>query len=33
MTRAMHHIGLNCVDPIAIEHWYAKHFGFQRLRV
>jgi glyoxylase I family protein len=32
-VRAMHHIGLNCVDPIAIERWYAKHFGFERLRV
>jgi glyoxylase I family protein len=33
MGRPMHHIGLNCVDPIAIERWYAKHFGFERLRV
>ena len=33
MTGAMHHIGLNCTDPIAIERWYAKHFGFERLRV
>jgi glyoxylase I family protein len=33
VTGAMHHIGLNCVDPIAIERWYAKHFGFERLRV
>ena len=33
MARPMHHIGLNCVDPIAIERWYAKHFGFERLRV
>jgi len=29
----MHHIGFNCEDPIAIERWYAKHFGFERLRV
>ena len=29
----MHHIGLNCADPIAIERWYAKHFGFERKRV
>jgi glyoxylase I family protein len=29
----MHHIGLNCRDPLAIERWYAKHFGFERLRV
>ena len=33
MTGPMHHLGLNCDDPIAIERWYAKHFGFQRLRV
>ena len=33
MTGPMHHIGLNCDDPIAIERWYAKHFGFERLRV
>jgi glyoxylase I family protein len=33
MTRAMHHIGLNCADPIAIERWYSKHFGFERKRV
>lgn len=31
--RPMHHIGLNCADPIAIERWYAKHFGFERKRV
>jgi glyoxylase I family protein len=29
----MHHIGLNCRDPLAIERWYGKHFGFERLRV
>jgi len=29
----MHHIGLNCRDPIAIERWYTKHFGFERVRV
>ena len=33
MTKAMHHIGLNCRDPIEIERWYAKHFGFERKRV
>ena len=31
--RPMHHIGLNCADPIAIERWYTKHFGFERKRV
>jgi glyoxylase I family protein len=30
---AVHHIALACEDPIAIERWYAKHFGFDRLRV
>ena len=33
MTRAMHHIGLNCADPLTIERWYTKHFGFERKRV
>jgi len=33
MTMAMNHIGFNFVDPIAIERWYAKHFGFERKRV
>ena len=33
MSRAMHHIGLNCADPLTIERWYAKHFGFERKRV
>ena len=33
MPAPMHHIGLNCADPIAIERWYAKHFGFERKRV
>jgi glyoxylase I family protein len=31
--QAMHHICLNCTDPIAIERWYTKHFGFERRRV
>jgi len=33
MTKAMHHIGLNCRDPIEIERWYTTHFGFERKRV
>ena len=28
-----HHVGLVCKDPIAIEQWYGKHFGFERARV
>jgi glyoxylase I family protein len=27
------HVALNCKDPIAVEKFYAKHFGFQRARV
>jgi len=30
---AMHHIAFNCGDAIAVERWYSKHFGFERLRV
>jgi len=33
MTGPMHHIGFNCREPLAVERWYAKHFGFERLRV
>lgn len=27
------HVALNCKDPLAIERFYTKHFGFQRARV
>lgn len=27
------HIGLSCLDPIAVERWYTRYFGFQRARV
>jgi glyoxylase I family protein len=27
------HIGMSCKDPIALEHFYTKHFGFTRARV
>jgi glyoxylase I family protein len=27
------HVGLNCNDPIAIEKFYTRYFGFQRARV
>jgi glyoxylase I family protein len=30
---AVHHLAFACEDPIAIERWYAKHFGFTRKRV
>ena len=27
------HIGISCRDPIAVERFYTKHFGFERTRV
>jgi glyoxylase I family protein len=33
VTRAIHHMGISCSDPIAMERWYTKHFGFTRKRV
>jgi glyoxylase I family protein len=33
MALAFHHIALNCEDPLAVERWYSKHFGFTRRRV
>lgn len=30
---AFSHIGLSCLDPIAIERWYTKYLGFKRARV
>ncbi len=27
------HVALNCADPIALEKFYTKHFGFTRGRV
>ena len=27
------HIALNCKDPIAVEQFYTRHFGFKRARV
>ena len=30
---AFHHVALTCNDPLAIERYYTKHFGFQRARV
>ena len=29
----INHIGLACDDPLALERWYTKHFGFERRRV
>jgi len=28
-----HHFALTCSDPIAVEGFYTKHFGFKRARV
>lgn len=30
---AFHHVALTCNDPLAIERYYTKHFGFERARV
>ena len=27
------HMGITCKDPAAIERFYTKHFGFERVRV
>jgi glyoxylase I family protein len=29
----LHHLSLTCDDPGAVERFYAKHFGFRRVRV
>jgi glyoxylase I family protein len=33
MPMIFHHVSLNCQDPIDIERFYTKHFGFKRARV
>lgn len=32
-TLAFAHVGLTCKDPLAVERFYTKYFGFQRVRV
>ncbi len=27
------HVGLSCQDPVAMERFYTRHFGFERSRV
>ena len=27
------HMALACKDPLSLERWYARHFGFRRARV
>ena len=29
----IHHVALTCDNPLAVEAWYTKHFGFERKRV
>jgi len=33
MAGALQHVAFNCRDRIAQEKFYARHFGFRRLRV
>lgn len=33
MTGPINHMGLACADPLAVEEWYTRHFGFERRRV
>lgn len=30
---AFHHVAISCRDPLVIERYYTKHFGFTRARV
>lgn len=30
---AFHHVAISCKDPLVIERFYTKHFGFTRARV
>ena len=30
---AFHHMAIACQDPLAIERYYTRYFGFQRARV
>jgi glyoxylase I family protein len=33
MGLSFSHIGISCKDPIVLERYYSKYFGFQRARV
>jgi glyoxylase I family protein len=33
LSVALHHIGLASNDPLAVERFYARYFGFRRARV
>jgi glyoxylase I family protein len=32
-TTTFSHVGMTCKDPLAIERFYSKYFGFRRARV
>jgi glyoxylase I family protein len=32
-TERFSHVAISCRDPLAVERFYAKHFGFTRARV
>jgi glyoxylase I family protein len=33
MSLILHHMAIACNDPLAIERYYSKYFGFRRARV
>ena len=33
MSLAFSHIAISCQEPLAIERYYTRHFGFRRARV
>ncbi|MGH8902317.1 MAG: VOC family protein [Egibacteraceae bacterium] len=33
MSHAFFHAAITCNDPLNVERWYRKHFGFERARV
>ena len=33
MTMTFSHIAMSCKDPLEVERFYTKHFGFERARV
>ena len=33
VAQSFAHMGLVCEDPIAVERFYTKYFGFERARV
>ncbi len=32
-TLTFSHMAMSCKDPLKVERWYTKHFGFKRARV